>query len=99
MSGDWTVPNSFLRVFDRLQGVCRVMAHEESVIEQAVTKYLDNGRDTLVTVETVEGGEYKILASDISSWMLTTVETRSRGWAVDKMLKEEQLASGWVDPE
>lgn len=33
------------------------------------------------------------------SWVTSTPETRERGRLFDKALKDEETASGWVDPE
>jgi hypothetical protein len=95
---DWTPPRSFLRVYDQSNGVWRVMAHEESKIDAAVTKWVEKHADSLLHLELVEGGEAVSLASDVRSWCLSSPEIRERGRQFDAMLAEEEKASGWVDP-
>lgn len=96
---DWTPPPSFLRVFDARGGVVRLMVSEESKLDAAVERHLETGRDSLLHLEFVEGGEYITLASEITSWFITTPELRDHAERIDAMLKAEQQAGGWVDPE
>lgn len=96
---DWAPPPSYLRVYDWSNGVWRVMPHEESQVDAAVTKWIEEQKDTLLHLELVEGAEAVTLASDIRSWCLSSPEIRERQRSFDAMLKDEETASGWVDPE
>ena len=69
-------PKQWMCVFDRDRGMARCRIEDESVVDAAVTEYLDSGgtRDRVLSLTYTGGGEYKILASQVSSWGTCSLE-------------------------
>ena len=80
---------SFLRVFDRSNGVTRVSMGDELVIESAVAQHLETGRDAWLHLTTVEDAPCRMLASTIVQWMPSTPEIRSRNRVIERALERE----------
>lgn len=72
----WTAPDSWLVVFEIANGSTHVDPGDEGALDAAVSRYLDSGgtRDELLCLTLAEGGAYRVRASQISSWYLSTPE-------------------------
>ena len=92
----WEPPTTWINLYEK-DSLARIAAHEESHIDAAVTTYLDTGKDSLLHVEFVEGGEYCVRASQITSWYCNTAEFRGRSRALERMIEEEKKAEGWSE--
>jgi hypothetical protein len=80
---------TYLKVFDHQGAVC-VMAGYEPRLDAAVTRWIDDGHDELVQMETYCGEMYKILASQVTSMLLSTSEGRRNEMLAEAALKEEE---------
>jgi len=74
MDSDWTPPESWLVVFEIANGSTHIDPSDEGALDAAVTRYLESGgtRDELLCLTLSEGGTYRIRASQVSSWYLST---------------------------
>lgn len=81
---------TFIRLYDSM-GVSDVQAVDEGRIDAAVQLLLDTmgGRDTLLDLTLVNGATYRILASDVRSWIVSTPESRQRQLALEQACTEE----------
>lgn len=64
---------------------------DEPRIDAAVSKWLDSGktRDTLLSLSFLDGREYKVLASNIVSWAISTSESREKEYEIRKFQEDE----------
>lgn len=93
-----TPPTSWLMVWTRGDGVCRVALDEAPLIDAAVTTYVDSGRhrDAVLHVAAAHGGTYRVLASEITSWMESTPATRAEEREIEALLAAERPE--WEQP-
>lgn len=90
---------TFLRVWDNM-GVADVVAEDEPRIDAAVQHFLDTGghADTLLDLTMTSGASYRILASQVRSWMVSTPESRARSMELEKAHadedREHRIAAG-----
>jgi hypothetical protein len=89
-----------LTVWDKGGGRVRCESGQQRELARAVDLYLDDdgfapgaGKDRRIMLITLGGGVYSILASHISSWMVTTAETRRETVRIDLELEAEEAAS------
>ena len=94
---NWAAPDEWLVVFEADNSQARLDVSDESAIDAAVSSFLETGKDSLLHLTFVEGDEYVVRASRITSWFRSTPEFRERSDAVDAKVKEEKRARGWVD--
>lgn len=82
---------SYLLVFDRQNGRCEVALEEEPVIDAAVTAWVDSGRqrDRVLSLRTVNGTTWRVLASEVSNWIDSTPASRALATARENALKAE----------
>lgn len=87
-------PGSFVRLWDTNGAAFMVSIDEEQRIDAAVSKWIDSGktRDTLLDLIDVIGAPYKTLASEITSWLVLTPESRRAGVIYTKALDDEAQA-------
>ena len=71
---DWTAPEAWLVVFEIANGSTHIDPADEGALDAAVSRYLDSGgtRDELLCLTLSEGGTYRVRASQVSSWYLST---------------------------
>lgn len=83
---------SYLRVFDQNGSYCYAKIEEEPRIDAAVTQYVSSGgsRDSVIDIELQEGATYKILASHITGWFVSTPDTRRERIRLNKLMNEEE---------
>lgn len=88
---------SFIILFTRDGDDARLALADEPVIDAAVTQWVDSGRtrDRLLMLTTTGGAAYRVLASDITSWMESTPESRERERAINTALDAEVPAEPW----
>jgi len=89
---------SFLSVFTRDGSFCRVDVSEEGIIDAAVTRYADSGKyaDSVLHLSLAfSPGVYRVLASEITSWLDSTPESRAASRQLDELMKEP----GWQDED
>ena len=69
-----------------------VVPEDEPRIDAAVSQWIDSGetRDTLLLLTFTGGDPFKLRASCISAWMLSTPEGRRREWEISKASDEER---------
>jgi hypothetical protein len=69
---------TYLRVWDHESNCVDVLVEHEPSVDAAVTAWVDSNRtrDSVLRLETVNGHEYKTLASEIASWMISTADGR-----------------------
>lgn len=82
---------SFVRLWDTNGAAFMLSVEEEPRIDAAVSKWIDSGKtqDTLLDLIDVVGAPYKTLASEITSWLILTPESRRAGIAYSKALDDE----------
>lgn len=90
----WTPPEEWINVYDSNGSWARVFVSEESEIDAAVTRWIDEKKDSILHLRFIEGEDYCILASEIKSWYKNTKEFREREAEVTRMIKDEQKARG-----
>lgn len=84
---------TYCKIFEDDGNIC-VRPEQESRINAAVSQYVDSGgtRDTLLDLETLAGETYYTKASRITSWYVSTPETRRKIIEVEKLLEDEKKA-------
>lgn len=89
---------SFVKVYDIQGDMVGVALSEEPRIDAAVSKWVDSGKtqDTLLSLETPDGSEYKTLASAIQSWLVSTPEIRRRKAEIEAELQAEMPDTQWM---
>ena len=97
MTRDARGAGSYLIVYSRDGSCCRCVLQDEQALDAAVTAYLDSGKtkDRLVTLTAVSGATYRVLASDVTSWLDSTPETREADTEFESALKDESPAEPW----
>lgn len=85
---------NFVKLFDDT-GYVLVDAGEEGSIDAAVERYVTSGGtvDTLLCVTLLDGSVYKVKASLVTAWYLSTPEGRMRGVEIEKQLGDEIKAN------
>ena len=85
--------DTYLKVYEP-DGHVQVLPEDEPRINAAVGDWIDSGdtRDRLLDLTLIDGGAYYTKASRIMSWVLSTPETRRRGWEIQKAMKDEDEA-------
>lgn len=87
-------PDTWLIVWERDGGHVIACADQEPNLDTGVTAYLDSAgtRDSLLSLTLTDGREYRVLASCITGWSLSTPETRRRELEHEKWCGEERQA-------
>jgi len=84
---------SYLRVWEGdSHYLCEVQ--EEPRVDAAVERWISSGRtnDTLLRLTMIDGDEVAILASRVTSWMVSTPEGRRRAIEWDAVYRSEREA-------
>lgn len=63
---------------------------QEEVLEREMEAFLTTGTDRLIKLETLDGGVWKIPASNVMDWVESTPEIRSKGKFISKLLDSEE---------
>ena len=94
---------TYLRMWDRLGCLYLLSPGQEHSLDAHVSAYHDAGahRDTLISLSTIEGGTMVVLASTVTSWCLSTPETRAVWARIDAELEAEaeRLREQFATPE
>ena len=93
---------TYLRVWDDEGGLILCDVLEESSIDAAVEQWISSGRqrDTILHLALAGGSsEMVMLASTITSWMISTPESRRRsaGWDAALKAEEKEFSPAWED--
>lgn len=80
--------DAYITVYTRDGDCCECIMRDESVLDAAVTRYAHERRNELLSLTTITGACYKVLASEVTSWIESTIATRERG----RILAEEREA-------
>lgn len=85
------LPDTWLTVWEEGGLSYTVDAADEPRIDAAVSRYVDSGesRDSIIALAFTDGRDYRVRASQITSWAISTPETRHRALELDKMQDEE----------
>ena len=79
----------YLRVWDDDGSYC-VTEECESSLDAAVSLYLAEGRDSLIQITWVGGDTFKVRASLMKCWTLSTPEGRRRETEIEAERKQER---------
>lgn len=76
---------TYLRIYDVNDGVVVCVPEDEPRLDAAVTDYVDSGctRDRVVDLTLREGVSYKLRASQVASWFVSTPESRRERASID----------------
>lgn len=68
---------TYLKVYDTSEGMICCSAEDEPRVDAAVSAYVDSGgRDRIIEVTLLEGVTFKLLASTVTAWFVSTPATR-----------------------
>tara|TARA_R100000951_G_scaffold41425_1_gene34979 strand:- start:1033 stop:1326 length:294 start_codon:yes stop_codon:yes gene_type:complete len=84
----------FLRVYDRMGGEVLVRSDQENYLDAAVTSFVSSGcqREEVLSLTTLDGGEYHVLVSTVTSWVRSTPEARRFFFEVSSALTAEEAS-------
>lgn len=70
----------YIKLYDNDNNFYIISPEYESTIDSAVSRWIDSGKtlDTLLDIELAEKAPFRILASVIVAWIITTPESRRR---------------------
>ena len=90
---------TFVKVYSDDGGYVCAVPEDEPMLDAAVQAYLDSGetRDTLVHLTLLDGDRCVVRASHVTSWVTSTPDGRTRGAAIDAVLKSSRPT--WQDDE
>ncbi len=78
---------TFLKLWDKLGASSLLHVDDEPRVNAAVSRWVDSGRsrDTLLDLTGVDGDQFYTLASEVTSWLVSTPRGRllSRQWDRD----------------
>lgn len=85
------LPERFLTVWEVEGEIYTLFEYEEPRINAAVQEYVDSGktRDRILCLTMTDGREYYTLVSRISSWAVSTPETRKRSMLYGMLQRQE----------
>lgn len=89
MSGNGDTLGTSLTVWEEGGSYYTVDVADEPRIDAAVSRYMETGRDSLLALTFTDGREYRVKASQITHWAVSTPETRQRAVELDKAQDEE----------
>lgn len=95
----------FVRAWVRDGSYFTIVPTDEQRIDAGVTLFLGSGgsRDSLLDLTLVDGGPLRVLASEITCWVVSSPQSRiaQRAWEadMDDEEKEEKRARGWIDED
>lgn len=83
---------TYIRVWDAQGGSADVDAADEGRIDAAVQRFIETGGhvDTVLDLTMLNGASYRVLASTIQSWIVSTPDTRLRQMELQKESEEEE---------
>lgn len=82
----------FLVVYEKGDSNVRVRLSDEPQIDRAVRKHIDTGCDVLVELTGIDGLPYKVRASRITGWTVSTEATRKFYRELEDEIKKERPA-------
>lgn len=95
-------PGTYVRVFDE-DGNISVELDDEPRVDAAVQRWIDSGRtrDTVLSLTCLDGSEIHMLASKITTWYVSTPESRRLQVefeaAYQQELRQMRAAAGWME--
>jgi hypothetical protein len=85
-------PDKIMQVFEEDGSSMVCDPTDEPMLRQAVRAFADSGEDTLLDLTAICGGDFSILASRVTGWLVSTRETRRLDREIAKALRRE---AGW----
>lgn len=82
--------DNYITVYTRDGDCCECLARDEPGLDAAVTRYATERRNELLELTTISGAMYKVLASEVTSWIESTSETRERARELQKERQAEE---------
>ena len=82
----------FIKVYDN-DGCVDCEIDGLNSLDAAVGRYLDTGRDSVVTLTMCDGDEYNVKASVVGTWIISTPEGRAKNIRLNAEFKEEAKAT------
>jgi hypothetical protein len=82
----------YMSVWTRDGAQCDCVFDDEPMLDAAVTRWAIEKRDELLSLTALSGARYKVLASEVTSWLESTPETRERGRDIGQQMQEETPA-------
>src|SRR5210317_1910255 len=82
----------FLVVWEESGSTVSVVEGDERQLDDAVSTWIDTGRDALLHLTTTEGVPYRMLASNVTSWLLSTPQSRYENERVRAVMDAERAA-------
>lgn len=85
------LPDTWLTVWEEDGSSYTVDEADEPRLDAAVSQYIDSGgtRDTLLSLDFTDGRTFRVKASRIAGWSLSTPATRRRHWELQKYQRDE----------
>lgn len=80
---------SYMSVWTRDGEACDCLLDDESMLDAAVTRWAIEKRDELLHLTALSRARYRVLASEVTSWLVSTPETRERGRVLGEQLQAE----------
>ena len=96
---------TFVAVWTRDGDTVSVVVDEEPRISAAVSQHIESGgtRDGVLDMTLVNGAVFCVRASEVTSWAISTPESRAaqRAWeaALDEEEETNKRARGWTEDE
>lgn len=90
----------YVAVYDE-SGHVKCVPEDEPRVDAAVSLWVDSGRtrDTILYLTALDGARYCVLASHVTSWMLSAPQDRERSAGIELALKEERKSFGLLDDD
>jgi len=94
-------PDTWLVVYERDGLFVYVDVGDEPRVDAAVTSWLDSGgsRDSLLDLTLIDGSGYRVIASHVVAWSVSSPESRLRTIEHSAAMRDEKAATGgdWED--
>lgn len=81
--------DAILTLWDNDDERIALVPEDEPQIDAAVANYLETGRDAILHLTTSDGSAFRMLASSVKSWLVTTAEQRLRAITLEHALDTE----------
>lgn len=80
---------TYVKVYTRDNAVTHCILDDEMTLDVAITRYIEKKQDELLLLTTSAAQMYKTLASEVTSWIVSTPESRERERELERRMKEE----------
>lgn len=82
---------------------CSIDPEDAPLVDRACKEWAEKRRDTWLSLSTADGAPFSVLASTITSTLLSTPEQRSAGVLREKAIEDERAdnrrAAGYIETE